>query len=60
MVGQTKNSRLRARKAHEQLIEEWKNAVDVAESVADDGYWPVRINGKCIIIVYILKFDLIH
>jgi len=46
MVGQTKNSRLRARKAHEQLIEEWKNAVDVAESVADDGYWPVRINDQ--------------
>ena len=47
MVGNTKMSRLRARKAHEQLIDEWKNAVNIAESVADDGYWPVHINSKC-------------
>ena len=48
LVGQTKISRLRAKAAHEHLVDEWKNAVNVAESVAEDGYWPVHINSKYI------------
>jgi len=44
LVGPTKDSRAEALQAHERILEEWKNAVKVAEAVNEKGYWPVRIN----------------
>jgi len=44
LVGSTRDSRIQSRQAHEHVVEEWKNAVKLAETVNEQGYWPVRVN----------------
>jgi len=44
LVGTTRTSNQEARQAHEHFVEGWKKAVEVAEKVNEDGYWPVHVS----------------
>jgi len=46
LVGTTRTSNQEARQAHEHFVEGWKKAVEVAEKVNEDGYWPVHVSGE--------------
>lgn len=39
-------TRKEARMKHELVVEGWKQAIDYAEKIEQDGYWPVQLNGK--------------
>ena len=36
--------RKRARAKHEQVVDAWKDAVEYAEQIEQDGYWPVTVS----------------
>lgn len=44
LVGSTKDSRREASRSHEVFVQGWKDAVEIAEKVNEDGYWPVHVN----------------
>lgn len=44
VVGTTKTARAEAMASHEAVVEGWKQAIEVAEGVQRDGYWPVHVN----------------
>ena len=46
LVGSTTDSREEASQAHAVFVQGWKDAVEIAEKLNEDGYWPVHVNGK--------------
>ena len=46
IVGPSKEFKENQRAAHDMLVKGWKNAVQAAEKANEDGYWPVRVDGK--------------
>lgn len=44
LLGSTKDSRNEASQTHEFFVQGWKDAVEIAEKVNEDGYWPVHVN----------------
>jgi len=45
LVGRTKTSKSDAKAAHDRVVQDWKDAVRVAEEVNQGGYWPVHVDG---------------
>mmetsp|Transcript_33228 Transcript_33228/g.98003 ORF Transcript_33228/g.98003 Transcript_33228/m.98003 type:complete len:276 (-) Transcript_33228:135-962(-) len=43
-VGETRTSKAEQMAAHEKLVEGWKHAIEVAEAVQANEYWPVHVD----------------
>lgn len=45
LVGRTKTYKADAKAAHDSIVQDWKDAVRVAEEVNKGGYWPIHVDG---------------